>query len=71
MDGKLPADTTYGQWLQEQSKERQIEQLGPTRAKLMRDGKLSMDDMYSSKGVFLTLDELRARDANAFKRAGL
>lgn len=71
MDGTLPAETSYADWLKKQSASRQIEVLGATRAKLMRDGKLSLDEMYSSKGVFLTLDELRARDGASFKRAGL
>ena len=70
VDGQVPADTTYGQWLEKQSAARQTEVLGVTRAKLMRDGKLSMADMHNSKGQFLTLNELRARDAGAFKRAG-
>ena len=71
VDGQLPAETTYGQWLEKQSAARQTEVLGATRAKLMRDGKLSMADMHNSKGQFLTLDELRSRDAAVFKRAGL
>lgn len=71
MDGQLPASTTYRQWLKKQSASRQDEVLGATRAKLMRDGKMEMADMYSSKGVFLDLEQLKARDAAAFRRAGL
>lgn len=71
LDGQIPKDVTYGQWLEKQSAARQAEVLGPTRAKLMRDGKLSMEAMYSQKGVYKTLDELRLSDADAFKRAGL
>lgn len=71
MDGQVPKETSYAQWLQEQSLARQTDVLGETRARLMRDGKLSMDAMYDSKGRYLTLDELRQRDAEAFKRAGL
>ena len=71
MDGQVANDTTYADWLKRQSVARQDEVLGATRGKLMRDGKLELSEMYSNKGVFLTLDQLRARDAEAFKRAGL
>lgn len=71
MDGQVANDTSYGDWLKQQTAARQNEVLGPARARLMREGKLDLADMYSNKGVFLTLDELRARDAEAFKLAGL
>ena len=71
MDGQVSADTTYSEWLKKQSAARQDEVLGPTRGKLLRSGQMEVSEMYSHKGVFLTLDELRTRDAEAFKRAGL
>lgn len=71
MDGQVPSDTTYGQWLKEQSTERQIEVLGKTRAKLMREGGLSVDRFANNKGQWLTLNELKIRDSGAFKRAGV
>nr|DAE39878.1 MAG TPA: minor capsid protein [Caudoviricetes sp.] len=71
MDGQLPADTSYADWIKKQSAARQDEVLGPTRARLLRDGKLGMADLYSARGELLTLDDLRKRDAEAFKRAGL
>lgn len=71
MDGQVAAGTTYGDWLKRQSAARQDEALGPRRGKLLRAGKLSLDDMYDSKGTFLTLEQLRERDAAAFKRAGV
>jgi hypothetical protein len=71
MDGQLPAETTYADWLKKQSAARQDEVLGPTRAKLMRDGNLPLERMYSQNGRYLTLDQLRDQDAAAFKRAGL
>lgn len=71
MDGQVPKETGYADWLKSQSLARQTDVLGETRARLMRDGKLGMDAMYDSKGRYLTLDELRQRDAEAFKRAGL
>lgn len=71
MDGQVPKEMNYAEWLKKQSFERQVEVLGPTRAKLLRDGNLPLERMYGVKGQFLKLDELRARDAAAFKRAGV
>lgn len=71
LDGQLPANQTYNEWLTRQSAARQDEVLGPTRGKLLREGKLPADQMYSARGDFLTLDELRKKDAAAFRRAGL
>lgn len=71
MDGTVPADTTYGEWLSQQSAARQDQILGPTRGKLMRQGGLDFDRFYNQKGVYLNLDELRARDLSAFEKAGI
>lgn len=71
MDGQVPASTTYAQWLKKQSAKVQDDILGPTRGKLFREGGLELDKFYNDKGKYLTLDELRARDAAAFKRADL
>jgi hypothetical protein len=71
MDGQIPAETTFGEWIEKQNAARQDEKLGPTRGKLLREGGLKFDRLYNEKGVFLTLAELKARDAEAFKRAGL
>ncbi|MEE6443180.1 MULTISPECIES: hypothetical protein [Pseudomonas] len=61
MDGQVPQQTTYAQWLARQPAERQDEILGPERGKLMRQDKLKLQDFYNDKGKFLTLDELRER----------
>ncbi len=71
MDGQVPADTTFAAWIKRQSAARQDEVLGPTRGALMRRGGMALPDFYDNKGTQLTLDELRKRDAAAFKRAGL
>ncbi|MCJ8207725.1 hypothetical protein [Pseudomonas sp. RGM2987] len=68
MDGQVPAGTTYSEWLNRQSEARKIEVLGPTRAQLLKDGKLDLDDFYSPTGEWLTLDQMRARDAAAFAK---
>lgn len=71
MDGQVPASTNYGEWLKGQSAARQDQVLGPTRGKLLRDGNLDVGKFYNDKGKFLTLDELRDRDAASFAKAGL
>jgi hypothetical protein len=37
----------------------------------MSEGNLPLERMYSQNGRYLTLDQLREKDAEAFKRAGL
>lgn len=69
MDGQVPADTTYQDWLSRQSFTRQVEIVGETRARLIRDGGMSPDEFYNDRGEWLTLDQLRNRDAQAFKDA--
>lgn len=71
MDGAVPRETSYADWLTKQSRSRQVEVLGETRAKLLRDGKLPLERMYSQSGQYLDLSEIRERDAAAFRRAGL
>jgi len=71
MDGQVPAETTFAEWIKKQSAARQDEILGPTRGKLMRDGKLTLDRFYNERGRYLTLAQLRERNAAAFAAAGL
>lgn len=71
LDGQVPRDTTYADWIRKQSAARQDQVLGPTRGKLLRQGKLEMAEMYTARGELLTLDDLRIRDVEAFNRAGL
>lgn len=71
MDGTQPATLRYGDWLQKQSQARQDQIVGPTRGALMREGKVPFDSLYTDRGIALSLDALRERDAAAFKRAGL
>lgn len=71
MDGQVPDTTSYGEWIKEQSAERQDQVLGPARGKLMRDGGLTLDKFYNDQGRTLTLDQLRERDAASFAKAGL
>ncbi|MER3667955.1 hypothetical protein J8791_13225 [Klebsiella pneumoniae] len=71
MDGQIPADTNYQDWFSRQSFTRQAEIIGETRARLIRDGGMSPDEFYNDKGEWLTLDQLRERDDQAFRDAGL
>ena len=68
MDGQVPADTTYSQWLSRQSAARQDQVLGPERGRLYREGGMKMEDFYTDRGVWLTIEQLRERDAAAFER---
>lgn len=68
MDGQVPAETTFASWLQRQSAARQDQVLGPERGRLIREGGLKLPDLYSPSGRYLTLEELRERDAASFAR---
>ena len=71
LTGRVPAGTSYQQWLTRQTKEFQDDTLGVTRAKLFRDGKLTLDKFVTANGHELTLAELAKRHADAFRAAGL
>lgn len=68
MDGQVPGNTTYSEWLNRQSDARKIEVLGPARAQLLKEGKLDLEDFYTPTGEWMTLDQMRARDAAAFAK---
>lgn len=71
LDGAVPADLNYGDWLKKQSAARQDEILGPSRGALLRRGGMSVDRFANDRGRWLTLEELKARNQAAFKRAGI
>ncbi len=50
---------------------RQKQIVGESRAKLIRDGGMSPDEFYTDKGEWLTLKQLRERDAQVFRKAGI
>ncbi|SET28382.1 phage minor head protein [Thorsellia anophelis] len=58
MDGQVPEDTKYSDWLQRQSFERQVQVLGKERAKLLQDG-VTVEKMFTDNGEFLTLEQLK------------
>lgn len=72
IDGVAPFEfPSYEAWLKKQSPKRQADILGASRAALFRTGGLKVDRFTDHKGKVLTLAELRARDAEGFKEAGL
>lgn len=71
LTGQVPASVNYQEWLSGQSKAFQDDVLGPTRAKLFRDGDLTLDKFVNRQGDELTLAELASRQAEAFRAAGL
>jgi hypothetical protein len=71
MDGQVSSKKDYGDWLQRQSAARQDEVVGVIRGRLMRSGELEFDKLYSPRGEWLSLDQLRERESAAFAKAGL
>lgn len=72
MNGQVPATETYQTWLKRQSVAFQNEVLGLTKAKLFRDGGLTLDKFVDERlGRGYTLDQLRKRQPGAFAKAGL
>lgn len=71
IDGQIPADTSFSQWLRGKPAKFQDQMLGATRGRLFRENKMDVDRFTNNKGVVYTLDQLRERDAQLFKNAGL
>lgn len=71
MDGQVPGDLTYNDWLKRQSAARQDEVLGVTKAKLFRTGELTLDRFIARDGAELTLAQLRQKYPDVFKKADL
>lgn len=69
--GRVPASTTYSEFLGRQSVQFQDEVLGRSRAKLFRDGELTLQTFVDASGKTRTLDDLRALYPQAFTKAGL
>lgn len=71
MNGQVPASMTYFQWLDKQSTATQKEVLGPTRLALWKEGGITPDRFQNDAGHLYTLAELKQRQPQAFKDAGL
>lgn len=71
VNGQVPGDITYGEWLKRQPDSLIDEALGPTRAKLFKEGNLDIGAFGDDKGNVYTLEVLKQRETQAFKKAGL
>lgn len=69
--GRVPAATTYQDFLKRQPAAFQDEVLGKTKGKLFREGGLTVDQFVDRAGNELTLAQLAASKPEAFVRAGL
>lgn len=58
MDGQVPADTTYLQWLKRQPQSVQEEVVGVQRAQLLQKG-ATLGEFFTDKGEWMTLEQLR------------
>lgn len=74
-NGYVPADKSYYEWLKTQDEEFVKDAIGPKRAQLFLQGGLSSDEFaklnLGKNFEPLTLEEMKKRDAAAFKKAGL
>lgn len=70
MNGQVPNDLTYSDWFKRQPAEFQNDTLGRTKAKLFRDGNLSLDKFVDpTTGRSFTLSEIKSRNEQAWMRA--
>lgn len=61
--GIVPTATTYADWIKRQPVAVQNEILGSKRAAAMRSGRVQWDDLFDDKGRWLTLDDLKIKEA--------
>ena len=69
--GRVPAATSYQEWLKAQTKTFQDDTLGVAKAKLFRDGGLTLDKFVAADGTELSLSQLASKHAEVFRAAGL
>lgn len=63
MDGQVPRDLSYEEWLKTKPEEFQRQVLGPARWRLWRGGQLGLQDLVGRLGQPLTLEELKKKVA--------
>lgn len=71
IDGQVPGDITYAQWLKKQSFAVQADVLGKTKAKLFSEGNLALEKFSSANLKPLTLQELKLAEKSSFKKANI
>ncbi|WP_349043380.1 phage minor head protein [Brucella melitensis] len=62
MNGQVSAKMNYGQWVEQQPLSTLTEVFGVERGQLLKDGKISVPELYSDTGEYLSLAQLRALD---------
>lgn len=60
MDGQVPSDLTYNDWLKTKGSAFARDLLGPARFAMWEDGTLTMRDMLSQSGRPLTIEQLKS-----------
>jgi SPP1 gp7 family putative phage head morphogenesis protein len=63
LDGFVPSTMSFGQWIVTQPAAVQDDVLGAVRGRALRAGEITFSDFFDSKGKWMTLDELRAKEA--------
>ncbi len=71
LTGPVPLETSYSEWLREQSTEFQDEIMGKAKAQLFRRGGLTLDKFVNVQGKAYTLKDLARMHSDAFRAAGL
>ena len=69
MNGDVPGDITYGEWLRKQPRAFVFETLGRKKGQLFLDGDLAIDRFVDRAGAELSLVQLRARESAAWSKA--
>ena len=68
---QVSKSTRFETWLRRQSRAFQTEVLGVTRAKLFREGRISIGRFVDAQGATLTLDQLRKLEPMVFEDLGI
>lgn len=68
LTGRVPAKTTYDQFLRKQSVEYQQDVLGVKKAKLYREGDVPISKFTDKDGTPLTLEQLQERESTAWNK---
>ena len=68
---QVSSSTPYETWLRRQSRAFQTEVLGVARAKLFREGRISIGRFVDAQGATLTLDQLRKLEPMVFEDLGI
>jgi len=61
MDGQVPQDITFSEWLKGKSDTFVNKLLGPVRASLWRRGKITLTQLVDMRGNPMTIDQLEAK----------